>query len=415
MGAINGWRGPGALAIAFAHLVVYSNFIDASRISAIATLVDFFFVLSGILIAQTYGTKIGSGGDALNYMVRRFGRIWPVHAALLCLLVAYELTKLALTHLGLAHFNTAPFAPDGIDTAASIPTNLLLIQSLGLHDRETWNFPSWSLSVEFATYLVFALFCLTGTKWRRVLSVVAVVGSLIGLAFAPHGMRSTYDFGILRCLAGFFAGALTYELIATRRLPAWPLPTLVEMFALVGFGVFMGEAEGTPAMLAMPLLFCGLVLVFVEERGAVSRFFRHAVFQRCAEWSYAIYMVHAVVLILFLGVLHVLARRFDAAMFVPTQVNVLWGSGEQVAQMLHVDSVALRCVILAGYMAAVLGAAVFCHRFIEVPARAYFNRVASRWTRPRKPVLQAVPPAAMEAAPPVAAPVKPAARRSSAA
>ena len=204
--AVNGWRGPGAIAIALAHLGIATDALSARYLFPVALLVDLFFVLSGLVIAQAYATKLSKAANIPEYVIRRFGRIWPVQAATLALLVGYEALKWAIEAFGHGHFSSPGFSRDGISLVEAIPTNLLLLQSLGLHDRETWNFPSWSLSVEFVTYVAFALFCLMTPNLRRAMSVATIVASIAILALvAPYGMRSTFDYGIFRCLAGFFA------------------------------------------------------------------------------------------------------------------------------------------------------------------------------------------------------------------
>src|SRR5258708_36562327 len=67
---------------------------------------------------------------------------------------------LALTN-PVALFSTPPEAPD------TILANLLLIQSLHLYEFLTWNLPSWSISTEFYTYVIFAL-CLVGLRKHEI-------------------------------------------------------------------------------------------------------------------------------------------------------------------------------------------------------------------------------------------------------
>jgi len=43
------------------------------------------------------------------------------------------------------------------NTLYSVVTNLLFLHSFGLHDTVTWNTPSWSISAEFLTNVIFVL------------------------------------------------------------------------------------------------------------------------------------------------------------------------------------------------------------------------------------------------------------------
>ena len=343
LGAANGWRGPGSIAIAIVHLGIATDFFVVRHLEPVALLVDLFFVLSGLLIAQVYSDKLRHASAIPEYIIRRFGRIWPVQMATLAVLLAYEVAKLILQTFAGKHFSAPAFSPDGLNLVQAIPTNVLLIHSLGIHDRETWNFPSWSLSVEFVTYAVFSAFCLVSPILRRVLVVTTVAASIAILVLvAPYHMRSTFDYGIFRCLAGFFAGALCYDVLRRWRLPAWPFPTIVEILAVVLLGAWM-RCFDTGLAFAAPVVFCLFIVAFVPERGLISRVLCTKPFQFMAELSFSIYMVHAVVLIFALAFFHELERSTGARLFVPAP-NPLAGHPGAIPtiQILHVDSIAAR-------------------------------------------------------------------------
>ena len=305
LGAVHGWRGIGALGIAFGHLSIATDVFATGRLEPLRQIVDMFFVFSGLVIAQAYGHKLRRPSAFPEYLIRRFGRIWPLQAATLAVLVAYELAKLLVATLTGRAFSSPPFAASGIDMPGAIATNLLLIQSLGVHDRETWNFPSWSLSVEFATYVLFAAFCLLRPVPRRVLTLGAIAGSAAVLALvAPYGMRSTFDYGIFRCLLGFLMGTLCHDVAVRWRLLVTPLPTLVEGFTVGLLVSWLILSAGTMAALAAPLVFSVLIIVFAAERGAISRLLLTRPAQVLAEWSFAIYMTHALVLTFGLAAAH---------------------------------------------------------------------------------------------------------------
>lgn len=45
--------------------------------------VDFFFVLSGFVIASTYQERIAGGFSVWRFMLLRLGRLYPLHIAVL--------------------------------------------------------------------------------------------------------------------------------------------------------------------------------------------------------------------------------------------------------------------------------------------------------------------------------------------
>lgn len=391
--AVNGWRGPGALAIAIAHFSAASGFIAYRRVEPMALLVDLFFVLSGLIIAQVYSQKLTRPAAIPEYIVRRFGRIWPLQAATLALLVAYELVKLVLQTVFGHHFSSPAFAADGYNLLRAIPTNLLLVHSIGMHDRETWNFPSWSLSVEFVTYISFAAFCLVQPVLRRVLAILTIAGSLAVLVFvAPYHMRSTFDYGIFRCFAGFFAGTLCYDVARKWRAPEWRRPTLIEAGGLALTIGWMAVSKATILVFAAPFVFCAFILAFASERGAISRVLLTKPMQFFAELSFAIYMVHAVVLIFLLAALHALERHLGVPLFtkIPNPLAGHPGAPDMVEVMRIASPVALwACAVF--YVTTVLACAYGAYRLIEVPGRAWFGRLAKRVDLRRAPTILARP------------------------
>lgn len=378
--AMNGWRGPGSLAIAVGHFGVATDLFAIPTLEPVALVVDLFFVFSGVVIAEAYSTTLSRASAIPEYIVRRFGRIWPLQAATLAILIGYELSKLVLQVFFRKHFSSPAFAADGLNVIEAIPTNLLLIHSLGIHDRETWNFPSWSLSVEFATYGVFAAFCLVAPAFRRALACGTIAGSLLVLMLvAPHHMRSTFDYGLFRCFAGFFAGMLVREAVCRWHMPTWPLPTLVEALTVAFVIAWLALSVGTSMAFAVPFVFCLLILVFAPERGAVSRVLLAKPLQVLADWSFAIYMVHALILIFLLAALHGVERLTGLLLFKTVANPFADRPGTPAAiQVFHVDGAAPRWALFVVYMSCVLLAAFAAYRFVEVPGRVFFARQAKR-------------------------------------
>src|SRR5256885_16469964 len=128
-----------------------------------------------------------------------------------------------------ALFSTPQQAPD------TILANLLLLQSLHLYDFLTWNVPSWSISTEFYTYVVFAV-CLVGLRrhvWIALL--LAMLGGPVLIAMlSERYMNIHFDWGIIRCIYGFSAGALSWNIYEkwNKKLGKWLSGSMVEWGAL---------------------------------------------------------------------------------------------------------------------------------------------------------------------------------------
>src|SRR4051794_33406485 len=134
------------------HLPVLSHFYAEPFFRNSYLFVDFFFVLSGFVITFSYGDKIVDWRSAGKFMVRRIGRIWPLHMVMLFLFFDLEVVKYLMNSwYGGAH--QLPFT--GETSPEALLTNTLLIHAAGIHDVNTWNKVSWSISAEFVVYAGF--------------------------------------------------------------------------------------------------------------------------------------------------------------------------------------------------------------------------------------------------------------------
>jgi peptidoglycan/LPS O-acetylase OafA/YrhL len=364
--ALDSWRGICALLVAATHFHIDSHVYTNAFLRHAGLFVDFFFVLSGFVITHAYGHKLASAGGLREFVIRRFGRLWPLHAAMLLLFVSSTLGKVALTSLGLMRPGSPAF--EGGTSAPAIVTNLLMVHALGLHDRDTWNGPSWSISVEWITYLVFAAVSFVFLRKKRqvppaLLVAIALSAGLAVLALSPAYLETTFDFGILRCIYGFFVGSAVYRLwlaMPSMRQPARHLE-LVAIAAVVSFVVIGDKA----ASMAAPLVFGFAVLLFAYESGPVSRLLRMSVPSVLGAWSYSIYLTHAFIVHL----LFVAGRSL-------VQLVPLAGLSELVPTIVLPNQLAGDFALLA-YLFAVIGASSLTYRWIELPGQNYFNKLAA--------------------------------------
>jgi peptidoglycan/LPS O-acetylase OafA/YrhL len=371
---LDGWRGISALLVALIHLNAYGYFVDVPLFGNAWLFVDFFFVLSGFVITHAYLDRLGGWRQTAGFILRRFGRLWPLHVTVLALFVAVELSKLALT--GGMTVDHPPFSEEKSSVAA-ILTNLLMIHSLGVHDTVTWNYPSWSISTEFYTYLVFAIIVsVTRTQRARLIvpGLLAIGSAAVVVAFARDPMDTTYDFGIFRCLCGFFTGYLVYHLWRRQKAAGVPYSGAAIEVATVGaVVVFVSLADNGPLAFAAPVIFGAVVLVFADEDGPVSRLMKMRPIARLGTWSYSIYMVHAFII-------QVLDRGFNvvgklAGTPVRIMQSVPWE--REPIELIFVGSRAAMDCLAVAYLVVVVAAAAVTYRVIEQPGRRVFNRLAA--------------------------------------
>ena len=93
-------RGFAAVSVALFHFNVGSSFNNSFTNNA-GIMVDFFFVLSGFVIALSYMEKIKNCNDLVSFQKKRFWRLYPLHMVMLLIFVLLEFIKDFLTTMGL--------------------------------------------------------------------------------------------------------------------------------------------------------------------------------------------------------------------------------------------------------------------------------------------------------------------------
>jgi peptidoglycan/LPS O-acetylase OafA/YrhL len=143
---LDSWRGIAACLVALFHLDAYSHLYGVPFLRNSWLFVDFFFVLSGFVIAANYQQRLLDGFGAGRFLLLRLGRLYPLHFAMLALFIGFELLKVLKRVLipALVSVNSVvPFsAPQ--EAPNTIVANLLLVQSLHVFDFLTWNVPARS-------------------------------------------------------------------------------------------------------------------------------------------------------------------------------------------------------------------------------------------------------------------------------
>ena len=248
--------------------------------------VDGFFLLSGMLLAHVH-PHLGWRGHALGaFWARRLLRIYPVHLAIIAVLI------LMLAAAALA--GHAPRDP-GRFSGRELALNLLLVHGWGFSDRWAWNYPSWSISTEWLGYLAFPFL------WRAVrgLGDAAVAGlavtMLAALAVVARGhgvgLNLTYGGAIGRLLPEFVAGMAVARLSSriARHVRGW---------VLSGAGLlWTAAAIATPfdalVVAGLLLALCGLLVSAMQHRPPLLA--RVPGFETMGRLSYAFYMSFAVV------------------------------------------------------------------------------------------------------------------------
>ncbi len=251
--------------------------------------VDFFFVLSGFVLAHAhFDAVVEHRLDVRDFLTRRLARIYPMHAVTL-LFYAFVVVTASLVSVPLPN-------PDRYE-AWQLLLNVTLLHALQTHDAGAWNYPSWSIGAEWVAYLAFpiaAIRILRRGRQRAGRKVAILVAALVlTWAGAPLFLGAPFfhlhtNFGWVRVLPEFALGIALYGWGKTTRLTALasPLALLILCTAIL----LLAWHDMTLGMLVPMSL---LILAGAEmARSGHSGFLALPLFIYAGEISYALYMVH---------------------------------------------------------------------------------------------------------------------------
>ncbi len=339
---LDAFRGLAALMVALFHFKLDNPVTDSVLVNQAWLFVDFFFVLSGFVLAHTYFYE--RAVNLRTFTRARLARLYPLYLYALLVMVTFETLKYLLTHMGLSLFNHPPFSENDLP---GFIYSITLLNSFGFDHELTWNTPGWSISAEFwSNMLVAALLVLPLLRGRfHVVAVVAALGGMIALMLLHKELDLTYDAGWLRCLYGFALGMLVYSLhrrfaLSPRLMGALEIPLLLGCLCVIVFHQHLW-------FLLPPFAFAAAIYVFAGEHGVLSRLLKKTPFQTLGHISYSIYLNHVIVAIIV---------EKTARLAFPTMP--LWAS----------------LAVTFVYVAAVVVYAMITYRWIEEPARKALRR-----------------------------------------
>jgi peptidoglycan/LPS O-acetylase OafA/YrhL len=240
---LDGLRGMAALAVVTRHGPAYFASVSIYETTDAGTFavgpffesylaVDFFFVLSGFVLAHAYGRRFREGLTTVQFMTVRLIRLYPLYFLALAMSAVSVWGQVAhgdiniLRNLGTAVF-FLPVMPDTSShaTAALFPFNV----------------PAWSLFFELLANLGFGLMGVRLSNFKLFVIVLiaslalsgAVAAGLFGFGAAGKGaMDAGFQWqsvwaGCLRVTYSFFAGVLVYRVWSSSRQTFRVSPLLV--------------------------------------------------------------------------------------------------------------------------------------------------------------------------------------------
>lgn len=256
--------------------------------------VDIFFVLSGFILSHNYAHSglAGSFRAYGGFLWKRLARIYPVHVAALVLFCIALLVKTAFD---------LPYGALHLQNSTNLLQNLLLVHAWAIPVTKSWNVAAWSISAEWAAYLVFPLLVVLAARFRSIPATGAVIILLMlalasNVHFSPYG--GTMAYGMVRIGTEFPAGVLLHRIwvLSGCRTSPW-FDALAVIFALVllaGGNAIAVTQGSTVALAAMPIFACGFVYCLAGSTAFAKRLMSLPAMLHLGRVSYAFYMVHLI-------------------------------------------------------------------------------------------------------------------------
>ena len=280
-------RGIAAISVALHHFQYNSILQNNYYVKNSYLLVDFFFVLSGFVIAYNYMDKLTTVKNLFYFQVKRFLRLYPLHFLMLIVFLFKENTIYYFEKLTGIAANIPAFS---VNNLGSFIHNIFLTQSFGL-DRLTYNHPSWSISTEFYTYLIFGIILVTirNYKFRFIAMIITIILCLLFLTNFRH--ENTYE-SLLRCIYSFFLGALVFNFTKYFKF-LFPIWLQYFFFLSSVILVIYGHVIYAPlVVLSFGLLIFSLVK---SHNSFLKKILEKPFLVYLGTISYGIYMIHYIV------------------------------------------------------------------------------------------------------------------------
>lgn len=258
--------------------------------------VDCFFILSGFILFHVHPELGRSPGrqEIGRFLRARMARLYPVHLVML-LLFAASVWGLWLLK------GVQPNEPIRFSGSAFLE-HLLLLHGWGITSLLTWNYPSWSVSSEWAAYLAApVLFTLAARLPARTVLPVAMLVGLILAMWLDTG-EVPLRLSVPRVMLGFGLGILLCRLrdLHNSRLLRVQHPMLMLLWPAFLATLLLPHGGLIGLAFAALMLFHGLepparpVPAPKQDRVpalVIARLSRLAIY--LGETSYAVYMCHA--------------------------------------------------------------------------------------------------------------------------
>ncbi|MCO8609742.1 acyltransferase [Burkholderia multivorans] len=312
-------------------------------------MVDFFFVLSGFVLARAYWNERRRQAIGQNFL-ERVARIYPLHLVMLLAVVPIEFflqQRLGPLDYLFKYSDKYHFI-----------LNIFLLNYSSLERGFSFNAPAWSISTEI---IINAMFFAIITLNRKAATILmAIAWGMAATVIAKHGLITSegafgLNSGIYRTIAGFFLGVGLFKSLETRLSDRQTGNVLCDAIFLLSIAALLAFMVRWPTDHINVAVFAAAIFPTIIATAVFGRFSRKALATRpltfLGEISYSIYLTHFVLLLLTMLVQALLKTQF------------------------HFENPA----ILIGFLSVTVLASTLTYHFVEMPGKVVIQRLAGRW------------------------------------
>ena len=241
--------------------------------------VDFFFVLSGYILAFKYSKNNLNKKNFIFFIKKKFFRLYPLHLIMLIVFVFVEIIKFYLVKNYNYKINREFYT--GLDFIISLFFLNGFVDSIFI----SFNEPSWSAAIEFYVNIIFITLIYLRT---RIFYLFIICGIFLIC-------NSFFSFSLIltgRCFFSFFLGYYLYKI---SKNITWNSNSIILIIALIAF-YFLAEnkSDNKSYFILNPILFSifFFLLIKLDNKSVIYRITNYKIFNLLGKISYSIYMTH---------------------------------------------------------------------------------------------------------------------------
>lgn len=274
-------RGLCAVAVLFFHLDFVGKFAPSGYLA-----VDFFFLMSGVVIARSYKTRLEKELTVQAFIIERIVRLYPFYALGLAIGIARRIGQIATNH---------PNQMSWSDAGISAAFNLIMLPSPVTGELAPFNVPSWSLFFEFFINIIWACFLVKATSKALIIYVLFLTLALFVAVILNHSAASGWNwseihFGVIRSFFGFGLGVLIEKIISNRNSRDSYFSIIATLFLCILLILDVPSKFRALYDLCSILIFFPAVVICGSVFNPPTRYKR--VSKALGEISYPLYLLH---------------------------------------------------------------------------------------------------------------------------